>query len=290
MECDSNDQKNQRARGPVTRFRAMLALAISALVVLALSAIFPLYFMTQAALRTQAQWNSSELTFPTSLSLGTFKQVWLGGEVGVFLRNSFVITVGSTALSLVVSTMAGFSFAKTQRALRKVTYYFILSWLALPPVVLIVPIYIEMVQLHLINTYFSVILLYTAFNIPFDTFLMTAYFRSLPDDLVEAARMDNASPHQIFLMVLVPLARPTLGTLAIFNILSAWNEFIFALLLLNSNNIKTLTVGVLQLQGRYTINYPVIMVGLLVASIPVVVAYLFFQKFLVRGMVAGAVR
>jgi ABC-type glycerol-3-phosphate transport system permease component len=102
--------------------------------------------------------------------------------------------------------------------------------------------------------------------------------------------MDNASPHQIFRMVLVPLARPALGTLAIFNILYAWNEFIFALLLLNSNNVKTLTVGVLQLQGRYTINYPVIMAGLLVASIPVVVAYLFFQKFLVRGMVAGAVR
>ena len=152
-----------------------------------------------------------------------------------------------------------FSFAKTQWPLRKVTYYFILSWLALPPVVLIVPIYIEMVQLHLINTYFSVILLYAAFNIPFDTFLMTAYFRSLPDELVEAARMDNASPHQIFRMVLVPLARPALGTLAIFNILYAWNEFIFALLLLNSNNVKTLTVGVLQLQGRHTINYPVIM-------------------------------
>jgi ABC-type glycerol-3-phosphate transport system permease component len=269
---------------------ASRVLILFALTVLALSAVFPLYFMFQAAFRTQAQWNSTELAFPTSLSLGTFRQVWFGGEVGVFLRNSTVITVGSTVLSLVVSTMAGFSFSKTRWPLRGVTYYFILAWLALPPVVLIVPIYIEMVQLHLINTYFSVILLYTAFNVPFDTFLMTAYFRSLPDDLVEAARMDNASPHQIFRMVLVPLARPALGTLAIFNILYAWNEFIFALLLLDSNNVKTLTVGVLQLQGRYTIDYPVIMAGLLVASIPVVAAYLFFQRFLVRGIVAGAVR
>jgi ABC-type glycerol-3-phosphate transport system permease component len=146
------------------------------------------------------------------------------------------------------------------------------------------------VELHLLNTYYSVILLYTAFNIPFNTFLMTAFFRALPDDLIEAARLDGASPHQVFLRVLVPMAKPALGTLAIFNILYAWNEFIFALLLLSPNNVKTLTVGVLQLQGRYTTDYPVIMAGLLVASIPVVVAYLFFQKFLVRGIVSGAVR
>lgn len=265
-------------------------LIILALAVLAISAVFPLYFMVQAAFRTQAQWNSSELAFPTSLSLSTLKQVWMGGDVGIFLRNSTVITVGSTVLSIVVSTMAGFSFSKLRWPFSGVVYYFILAWLALPPVVLIVPIYIEMVELHLINTYYSVILLYTAFNIPFNTFLMTAFFRALPDDLIEAARLDGASPHQVFLRVLVPMARPALGTLAIFNILYAWNEFIFALLLLSNNNVKTLTVGVLQLQGRYTTDYPVIMAGLLIASIPVVVAYLFFQKFLVRGIVSGAVR
>jgi len=265
-------------------------LILVALVALALSAVFPLYFMVQAAFRTQAQWNSSELAFPTSWSLSTLKQVWLGGDVGDYLRNSTVITLGSTILSIAVSTMAGFSFSKVRWRLRGVTYFFVISWLALPPVVLIVPIYIEMVQLHLINTYFSVILLYTAFNIPFDTFLMTAFFRSLPDELVEAARIDNASPHQIFRLVLVPLAKPALGTLAIFNILYAWNEFIFALLLLSPNSVKTVTVGVLQLQGRYTIDYPVIMAGLLVASIPVVAAYLFFQRFLVRGIVTGAMR
>jgi ABC-type glycerol-3-phosphate transport system permease component len=265
-------------------------LIIFALGVLALSAVFPLYFMVQAAFRTQAQWNHSEMAFPTSLSFSTLTQVWMGGDVGVFLRNSTVITVGSTVLSIVVSTMAGFSFSRIPWRFNGVVYYFVLAWLALPPVVLIVPIYIEMVELHLINTYFSVIFLYTAFNIPFNTFLMTAFFRALPDDLIEAARLDGANPHQVFLRVLVPLAKPALGTLAIFNILYAWNEFIFALLLLSPNNVKTLTVGVLQLQGRYTTDYPVIMAGLLVASIPVVVAYLFFQKFLVRGIVSGAVR
>jgi multiple sugar transport system permease protein len=268
----------------------MRVLILFAFFVLALSAVFPLYFMIQAAFRTQAQWNNSEVGFPTSLSLANFRQVWLGGYVGDYLRNSTVVTAGSVALSLITSTMAGFAFSKLRWRLSGVAYYFVLAWLALPPVVLIVPIYIEMVQLHLLNTYFSVILLYTALNIPFDTFLMTAFFRSLPNELVEAARMDGASPHQIFRGVLLPLAKPALGTLAIFNVLYAWNEFIFALLLLSSNGVKTLTVGVLQLQGRYTINDPVIMSGLLVASIPVVAAYLFFQRFLIRGIVTGAVK
>lgn len=293
-EADEAAQTRSRSAGNIrwTRDHRLPSrvLIMLGLGVLALSAVFPLYFMVQAAFRTQAQWNQSELAFPTSLSLSTLKQVWMGGDVGVFLRNSTVITVGSTILSIVVSTMAGFSFSKFRWRFSGVVYYFILAWLALPPVVLIVPIYIEMVELHLINTYYSVILLYTAFNIPFNTFLMTAFFRALPDDLIEAARLDGASPHQVFMRVLVPLAKPALGTLAIFNILYAWNEFIFALLLLGSNSVKTLTVGVLQLQGRYTIDYPVIMAGLLVASIPVVVAYLFFQKFLVRGIVSGAVR
>ena len=261
-----------------------------ALMLLALSAVFPLYFMLQASFRSQAQWNNSELGLPAWFSLSNFRQALLGGFAAEYLRNSAVVTVGSTLLSLVASTMAGFAFSKLRWRLRNVTYYFVLAWLALPPVVLIVPIYIEMVQLHLLNTYYSVIFLYTALNIPFNTFLMTAFFRSLPSELVEAARMDGASPHRIFRGVMLPLAKSALGTLAIFDVLYAWNEFIFALLLLSNDSVKTLTVGVLELQGRYTVNVPVIMSGLLVASLPVFASYLFFQRFLIRGIVAGAVK
>ena len=155
---------------------------------LALSAVFPLYFMLQASFRSQAQWNNSELGSPAWFSFSNFRQALLGGFAAEYLRNSAVVTVGSTLLSLVASTMAGFAFSKLRWRLRNVTYYFVLAWLVLPPVVLIVPIYIEMVQLHLLNTYYSVIFLYTALNIPFNTFLMTAFFRSLPSELVEAAR------------------------------------------------------------------------------------------------------
>jgi ABC-type glycerol-3-phosphate transport system permease component len=107
---------------------------------------------------------------------------------------------------------------------------------------------------------------------------------------MEAGRMDGAGIHRIFLRIMLPLARPALATLVIFNFLWAWNEFLFALLLLESDSVKTLTVGALSLQGRFTTDYPALMAGLLITSLPVIGAYLVFQRHLVRGIVAGAVK
>jgi ABC-type glycerol-3-phosphate transport system permease component len=163
----------------------------------------------------------------------------------------------------------------------------VLIWIAVPPLILLVPLYVQMVSLGLFDTYWSVILIYTAVNLPFNTYLMTAFFRSLPEELAEAARMEGASVHQILWRVLLPLARPALATLVIFNFLWVWNEFIFALLLLPSDETKTLTVGVLQLQGRFNLDPTALMAGLLIATLPVVGVYLIFQRHLVRAVAAG---
>jgi ABC-type glycerol-3-phosphate transport system permease component len=265
-------------------------LLLALMFLLAVSALFPLYFMVSASLRTQLDWDRSKLGLPTTLALHAFHDAWVGAKVGTYLRNSAIITALTVTLTVVTSSMAGFAFSKVRWRLRNATYLFVLAWLAIPPVVLIVPIYVEMVDLGLIDKYWSVIFLYTALNTPFNTYLMTAFFRSLPDELVEAARMDGASVHQIFVRVLIPLARPALATLVVFNVLYVWNEFVFSLLLLQSDSVKTLTVGVLQLQGRFTTNYPALMAGLLIASAPVIAAYLFFQRYLVRAIVAGAAK
>jgi ABC-type glycerol-3-phosphate transport system permease component len=153
-----------------------------------------------------------------------------------------------------------------------------------------VPIYVEMVDLHLIDTYLSVIFLYSAINLPFSMFLMTAFFRAVPSELVEAARVDGASVHRIFRSVLLPLSIPAVATLVIFNALYVWNEFVFALLLLHDDSVRTLTVGVNQLQGRFFFDYPALLAGLLVTSLPMVVVYVLFQRYLVRAIAAGALR
>ena len=254
------------------------------------SAILPLLFMAATAFRTQADWANAKIGLPTTLSLGAFERAWTGANIGVYFRNSVIVTTATVILSVISATLAGYSFAKLRWRLSGGVYLFVLAWIAVPPLLMMVPIYVEMVQLGLLDTYGSVIFLYTALNLPFNVYLMTAYFRSVPDELIEAARIDGAGIHRTFLLILLPLAKPAIATLVIFNVLWSWNEFLFALLMLQSDGVKTLTVGVLQLQGRFAADYPALMAGLLITSLPVIAAYLVFQRHLVRGIVAGAVK
>lgn len=277
----------RRRRRRSRRFSWPLVVAIGLFCV---SAVLPLLFMAATAFRTEADWANAKIGLPTTASLGAFERAWHGANIGVYFRNSAIITSATVALSVVTATLAGYSFAKQRWRGSGAVYLFVLAWLAIPPLLLMVPIYVEMVQLGLLNTYWSAIFLYTALNLPFNVYLMTSYFRSVPDELIEAARIDGAGVHRTFQRVLLPLARPALATLVIFNVLWAWNEFLFALLLLQTDGVKTLTVGVLQLQGRFVSDYPALMAGLLITSLPVIAAYLVFQRHLVRGIVAGAVK
>jgi ABC-type glycerol-3-phosphate transport system permease component len=255
-----------------------------------ISAILPLLFMAATAFRTEADWANSRIGLPTTFSLGAFERAWSSANISVYFRNSAIVTFSTVALSVAAATLAGYAFSKLRWRLSRAVYLFVLAWIAIPPLLLMVPIYVELVQLGLLDTYWGVILLYTALNLPFNVYLMTAYFKSVPDELIEAARIDGAGIHRTFHHILLPLAKPAIATLVIFNVLWAWNEFLFALLLLQTDNVKTLTVGVLQLQGRFTTDHPALMAGLLITSLPVIAAYLIFQRHLVRGMVAGAVK
>jgi ABC-type glycerol-3-phosphate transport system permease component len=276
--------RNRRHSG---RYSWPLVVAIGLFCV---SAVLPLLFMASTAFRTENDWANSKIGLPTTLSFAAFGRAWHDANISTYFRNSAIVTFSTVVLSVVAATLAGYAFSKLRWRFSGAVYLFVLAWIAIPPLLLMVPIYVEMVRLNLLNTYWSVILLYTALNLPFNVYLMTAYFRTVPDDLIEAARIDGAGVHRIFGLILVPLAKPALATLVIFNVLWAWNEFLFALLLLQTDNVKTLTVGVLQLQGRFTTDYPAFMAGLLITTLPVIAAYLVFQRHLVRGIVAGAVK
>ena len=204
------------------------------------------------------------------------------------VMNSAIITIGGTILNVLFTALMAWALARQNLPGRRLIFIMVLVTIVFVPG--IVPDYFLNKRLGLLNTYWSVILLYTALNTPFNVYLMTSYLRGLPDELMEAARIDGAGTHATFVQVILPMARPALATLAVFNVLYAWNEFVFALLLLQSDSVKTATVGVLQLQGRFSVNYPVLVAGLLLTSLPVIGVYLFFQRYLVRAIVAGAVK
>jgi ABC-type glycerol-3-phosphate transport system permease component len=262
------------------------------MVVLSASAFFPLYVMLSNAFRTNLDWANTQIGLPTTLGLGAFRRAWQGASIGDSFVNSVEISVGTVVLSVVVATMAAYACAKIRWPLRRAAFLFLLVWIVVPPLVLLVPVYIELSNLpvlhsNLLDSKLGIVLVYTAVNLPFNVYLMTAYFGSLPDELLEAARIDGASVPQTFLLVMVPLARPALATLAIFNFLWAWNEFMFALFILTSTSTKPLTVAVQQLQGRFDQDPTGLMAGLCIATLPVIGVYLVFQRHLVRAITAG---
>ena len=263
---------------------------IGGMTVLGVSAVLPLLFMLQAAFRTNLDWATSKIGLPTVLSLDVFARAWVQANIGTYFVNSVIVTVGAAALSVVLATTSGFAFSTVRWRGRTALYFFILGWIAIPPLLLMVPIYVEMVDLGLVDTYWSVILLYSALNLPFNMYLMTAFFRAIPGELVEAARVDGASVHRIFVQITLPLSIPAIATLVIFNALYVWNEFVFALLLLHDDSVRTLTVGVNQLVGKFFFDYPALLAGMLITSIPMVVVYLVFQKYLIRAISAGALK
>jgi ABC-type glycerol-3-phosphate transport system permease component len=263
---------------------------IVGMTILGLSAVFPVLFMLQASFRTQLDWANAKIGLPTTFSLDAFARAWVQASIGTYFVNSLIVTVGAVLLSVALAATAGYAFSTLRWRGRTFTYFFILSWMAIPPLLLMVPIYVEMSDLGLINTYWSVILLYSALNLPFNMYLMTAFFRAVPIELVEAARVDGASVHTVFRRVMLPLSVPALATLVIFNALYVWNEFVFALLLLHDDSVRTLTVGVNQLVGKFFFDYPALLAGMLITSLPMVAVYLVFQKYLVRAISAGALK
>jgi ABC-type glycerol-3-phosphate transport system permease component len=277
-------------RQSVIRPRPLRWAVIAGMTALGTSALFPLLFMLQASFRTQLDWANAKIGLPTTFSLDAFGRAWVQASIGTYFINSVIVTVGAATLSVLLATTSAFAFSTIRWRGRTLTYLFVLAWIAIPPLLLMVPIYVEMVDLGLVNTYWSVILLYSALNLPFNMYLMTAFFRSVPGELLEAARVDGASVHRIFGQILLPLSIPAIATIVIFNALYVWNEFVFALLLLHDDSVRTLTVGVNQLVGKFFFDYPALLAGMLITSLPMVAVYLIFQKFLVRAISAGALK
>jgi ABC-type glycerol-3-phosphate transport system permease component len=173
---------------------------------------------------------------------------------------------------------------------RDVLLSLFISLMVIPPVVLVVPLFLLGAELNLIDTRRIVIAIYVGLMMPFSVYMLAAYFRTIPRSLIEAAEIDGASSLQVFLRVVVPLSGAPLITLAVVNALWVWNELLIALVFLQSENSLTLMAGLTGFQNRYNLNIPVVMAGLSIATLPIFALYIFGQRFFMRGLVAGAIK
>ncbi len=260
------------------------------LVSVSVTTIYPLLFVIITAVKDRKAYILDRYGLPTSPTLTNFAAAWTNAKVGQYVWNSAIVVVTAVVLSWIVCCMAGYALSHLRFPGRRAAFFAILGSMMIAPQVIIIPLYAMLIKMDLLNEYPGLILVYVTLSAPFGTYLLTSYFKGVPTELVEAAQVDGANHAQILWRVMVPIARPALVTLGIFNFLWMWNELLFALLILQDDSVRTLMVGVANLRGQYTTNIPLLSAGLFLAATPVLMVFMVFQTQLTKGMTLGAVK
>jgi raffinose/stachyose/melibiose transport system permease protein len=260
------------------------------LILFAVLSFYPILVMWFTALRPMREAMSSPFGLPTSLYLDNITNAWTRGRFGDYFLNSVIITVPSVIGVVVLSALAGYGIARFRFRGRMATFYLILLGLTVPFQSVMIPLYYQLLAMGLLGTYLAVILPSIAFGLPFGVFLMQSFFEDLPNELHEAGRADGCSEFRIFWSIMLPLAKPALSTLVVFQFMRTWNEFLMPLLYLQKEDLRPIPLGLMFFQGAYSRDIGLIAAGVSLATIPVIVVYLLFQRQFVRGLTAGAVK
>jgi ABC-type glycerol-3-phosphate transport system permease component len=273
-------------------FTYFLGMSIRQLIVIfvTLLSLFPVYFMAVSAFKTKSEYMANKWGPPASLSLANFDTALAGEKFFIRFANSTILTAGSVGASLIIACLAAFAFARMEFPGKRTLFNIILSLMVVPPVVMIIPLFVSMVRWHLVNSYQGTILIYTGLLLPFSIYLMTNFFRAIPREIIDAARIDGCSNLGVFWRIMMPLSAPAVITLIVVNALWAWNELLIALVFMQKDELKTLMVGIAALRSRNYVDIPATMAGLFIATIPIVVVYIFGQRFFIRGLTSGAVK
>jgi ABC-type glycerol-3-phosphate transport system permease component len=253
-------------------------------------AAFPIYFMLVNAFKSNAEYVTNAFGPPHDWTTETMRQALSSGSLYRWLANSALITAASVGISTTLAAFAAYPIALMRWRAGRYLLAVLISLMAVPPIVLVIPLFQEAVSLQVLNTYGAVVVIYTGLLLPFSTFLLATFFRGLPFTLFEAARIDGAGTLRILLAIVIPLSRAALMTVVIVQALWVWNEVLIALVFLQHDNLRTLMVGLTVFQSRYHLDVPLVMAGMLWATIPMVALFLAGQRFFVRGLTAGGVK
>lgn len=276
--------RRRRSRPPIGKvFTTFVLVPICALM------LFPFVWLVFTSLREKNTVFSGPF-IPESLTLDAYRTAWTSIEFPLHFWNSLWITTVTVIGVLIFATLSGYAFAKLDFPFKNALYVLLLTTLMMPATALIIPLYLELKTLGLLNTQAGLLVLYISGSAPFSMFLMRAFFQTLPDELVEAARVDGSSEFTIFFRVILPLARPGVATVVIFQFLQTWNEFLMANTVLQNTKLLPLQPVLFSLTGQYQTDWPTLTAGLTLSIIPVIIVYVRMQNQFVAGMTLGAVK
>jgi raffinose/stachyose/melibiose transport system permease protein len=257
------------------------------LAIVCLAALYPLWFIVTTALKTNTAYQLDPTGFPTHPSLGALRSILVDQPLPRWLWNSFVVTVTSVAASTAIALLAAYAIVFGRFRGHRIFLSTSIALMVVPPVTLLVPMFVFMVDSGWVNHLQSVIVFYSGLLVPFAIFFLVNFFRTVPHELIEAASVEGAGPFTVLRRVVLPLAGAACFTLVVVQAIWVWNELLIALVFLQNDQARTLNAGLAEFQGRYSTNQPLVLSGALISIAPVVLLYLSGQRFFVRGLTAG---
>ncbi|MFI6900822.1 carbohydrate ABC transporter permease [Nonomuraea sp. NPDC050394] len=260
---------------------------VTVLVTFTLAFVFPLYWMITGAMKTGEEIAQMPPTFfPADPSLDAFLEAWELFDIGTLLRNTGVYALGAWAFTMVIDVTAAFALSKLRPMFGGFILGAMLATLMIPPMVVLIPLYVTVVDLGLLNTPWAI--WFPAAVNGFNIFLLKRFFDSIPRELLEAAEIDGAGAARVLWSVVLPVSRPILGVVSIFTVVNVFRDFVYPFLVLSDSDKMTVSVGLSQTAGQVTQN--AIMGGLVIASIPTVIVFFLFQRHIMAGLTAGSIK
>jgi ABC-type glycerol-3-phosphate transport system permease component len=258
--------------------------------VVGLVVLVPLVYIVLASFKTRADYIGNQLGLPRPFVLDNYASLLAEGRLFLWLANTAVVTAVSVGACTLIALLGAFAFAKMRFPGKDRIFNLLISLMIIPPIVMLIPLFVLSTQVRLVNTYWSAIIIDAGLMLPFSVYLLRNFFVTVPESIMNSARIDGCSDLGILFRIMLPLSSAAIITLTVVNVLWVWNELLIALIFLQKNTLTTLMVGLVQFQGRFKVNQPALLAGVFLSMIPMFVIYAAGQKFFVQGLTAGALK
>ncbi|GHV91420.1 sugar ABC transporter permease [Spirochaetia bacterium] len=268
----------------------LLALVHFAMIAYVILIFYPLFNMVISSLKSTREIFQNPFGLPTAAQFQNYKILWIDRGFGRYFGNSFTVTAISMAFVILLGSMAAFGVSRYQYRLRTWVYMLFLSGIMLPLKVAIIPLFIIIKNLGLMDKHISIILIFIAMGLPSTVFILSGFMKTIPMDLEYAARIDGCNEWMIYQRIVMPITQSAIALVTIYNAVPIWNDFFFPLVFIQSDRLKTLPIGLSTFFGQYSTNWSYLFTGLSIAILPMLLLYVFMSKYFIRGMTAGAIK
>lgn len=280
------DRRPRRSPWPAGR----IGLIYLILIAYGFTVVYPIFLMLLSSLKSSREILRSPFSLPDSFSLANYVEAWGRGNFSTYFGNSVFVTAASLVVVLALGSLAAYPLGRYAFRGRNWLMLYFLAGLMLPIRLGILPLFFLMKTLGLLDTPWSLIAVYAASGLPFTIFVLSNFFATLPAELEEAARLDGAGEFRIFWQVMLPLVRPALATVAIFNFIPWWNDFFFPLIFIRAERFKTLPLGLFSFFGEHQSDWALLFAGLTITALPLLLLYLIASRQIIKGLTSGALK